>query len=319
MADFDDIWSEYHEDGIGPRFWGVLLDVVALVVRSYPPARYGAGSAWDSDAIDDLAQSTAANQLLERAQHDYVMATAHGHGEPDRLSALKGLLRVQVTRELRRRYRKSQRTFIDVEFDAMAKLLRTDDRFQRGNRSDAFRPAGAPSSEPREPTQADLRTAVEHLRVVPRSPTLRAIYGTEERILVLRAVLTALPDVAPAELRKVLDEALTPWLPDAIEEDVANATSSLPEQESSPQSRAAVDKVLQDLGEEGCALLRLHFEGVIDGLIGERMGLKRTTVVMRRKRINAYLRSALLPLHPAERSWAMAELRRKLAEEQFGD
>ena len=73
---YQDLLDECNRDGIGSRFWNLLLEVASRVARRYPPEVYNNGEQWSVEAIQDLAQDVALDRLLHENQLEYVLSLA---------------------------------------------------------------------------------------------------------------------------------------------------------------------------------------------------------------------------------------------------
>lgn len=213
---FDDIRREYLNDAIGGEFRHFLVDVCRRVARKYPPDVYNDGESWGQPSFESLAHEVIAVRLLpdEQEQLHYVFSLAGSENELGRLLAH------QVRRTLARR---RGVTVSDRLLRRVSELARTD-AFMSWTSAGVEWLAADRVADPNRLTDADVREGVSLISDVPRLPTQTKatresmIYTTPSLRAVLDRLIARFGAVAAEDLRRILENLLTPWLPTNLRE-----------------------------------------------------------------------------------------------------
>jgi hypothetical protein len=322
VIDFASLLAEFEgPDAFGPLIYETLLDVTARVARRYPPDRYGAGAEWDDDAFAVLAHDVAADRLVDQKQLAYAFSVARSCVGRE-LDVVRGLIGRQVRLVLMQRYRRDRHTLVDFEWDCMMPIL-NDEPYEDGWRPKARHAHDA--ARPRDlndPTPADIDRAAWSLRSVPRQgvqggPSPRAIYRPVDRVLAVGLVATALDDVTPNDLRRVLEAVLTPWLVVTLEPDVnAVDLASSDDPVETAELALAIFDALTPM--QRFVLFHMMCDRA-DREIADMLGVGRTAITMRRQKINDEIRSILADVDIDVARATFDELRRLLATGHGGE
>jgi hypothetical protein len=213
---FDRIRREYLSDGIGSELRDFLVDVCRRVARKYPPGVYNDGEPWGQSSFESLAHEVIAVRLLpdESEQLHYVFALAGSENELGRLLAH------QVRRTLARR---RGVTVSDRLLRRVSELARTD-AFTSWTSAGVEWLAADRVADPNRLTDADVREGVTLVADIPRLPTLTTatresmIYTTPSLRAVVDRLIARFGAVAAEDLRRTLENLLTPWLPTSLRE-----------------------------------------------------------------------------------------------------
>lgn len=296
---FDEIRQECRRDGIGPLFWELLLAVCGRVARRYPPVTFNHGEGWSQESLRDLAQEVTLQRLLVENQLEYVLDLATDE------DSLVRLLAFQVRRVLTRR---RSTTVVDrllmrvdevLEGDAIETLRLGTDRFIQVRSIDR---------ELRALTEAEVQRAVALIEHVPRIPSNPSgvreskVYDGENLRLLLVELLDEFGGILISDLRRILEIALTAWLPTILREGEENYRSqSTPDIEF---QRAAmptlIDEVIAQLDDIHRVVLLGKSQDISDGELARRTGRSRPWIADRKSEVLAIVERQLIAELPEE-------------------
>ena len=213
---YQDLLDECSRDGIGPLFWTVFRDVVDRTCHRYPPEVYNTAGSWSEEAINDLVQDVYLHRLIEENQLAYVLTMATDEGP------LRGLLAFQVRRTLA--HRKSV-TVVDRLVKRVAKLASEGPEFRIYELSyDSFITLVAGGRERGDLAEAEIRRGSGVIHSIPRLATSAAakreskVYHKEDLCQILRLLVATFDGISLRDIRKILENSLTAWLPTILYE-----------------------------------------------------------------------------------------------------
>ena len=296
---FDELRRECRRDGIGPLFWELFLAVCGRVARKYPPATFNNSEEWSEESLRDLAQEVTLRRLLGENQLEYVLDLATDE------DSLARLLAFQVRRVLTRR---RSTTVVDRLLMRIDKALEGDaiETVQLG--SDRFVQVRGIARDPRSLTEAEVQRAVALIGPVPRIPSNPSgvreskVYNGENLRLLLRELLNEFGGILISDLRRILEIALTAWLPTVLREGEENYRSqSTPEIEL---HRAAmptlIDNVIAQLDDTHRVVLLGKSQDTSDGELARRTGRSRPWIADRKSEVLAIVERQLIAELPEE-------------------
>lgn len=302
------ISREYDSEVVGPEIVRAVRTLSGQVARHYPPGVYASSPSWDAAAIEELVQDVV-EQLLTDGQIDYVMLTAHG------LSEFERLVTQQIKRCLSKRRR---RTIVDNLLDRSRAILAAPP-FEEvpGQVPVRYRLVGTEQGD-REPTPSELRAAALVARAVPRdsSGVVREraprVYTNVALSAVLEGVVRTL--ATPVTLRHldhIFRLLLTDLIPGDLEElgDVEAvdeaAMSGSADPESAAVVRSVVERLLGRLTDEQKVILRMKAADVADGEVATVIGVSRPTLASRKHDVFEVLRVETADLDSDQRELAV--------------
>lgn len=311
---FDELRRECRRDGIGPLFWELLLAVCGRVARSYPPVTFNNGEDWSEESLRDLAQDVTLQRLLGENQLDYVLDLATDEDSLARLLAFqvrRALTHRRATTVVDRLLRRINR---ELEDDAYETVQLGSDRFAR---------VRGTAREPRALTDAELQRAVALTGRVPRIPSNPSgereskVYSGDDLRGLLGELLNEFEGILVSDLRRILEIALTAWLPTVLREiEESYRALSTPEIDV---HRAAmptlIDNVVPQLDHVQRAILLGKSQGISDQELARRTGRSRPWVADRKSEVLAIVEHQLIAELPEE---LHGEATRALLEELAG-
>lgn len=280
---FEDLRAEYENHGIGDLLYGLLLDLAGAICRKYPEAVYNGGLSWDDHSVADLAQEVAVNRLLKEGQLDYIFAEARD------VESVRRLLTRQVKRELHRR---RQTTPIDRLLARIDGLVADGKLETVQGAIKTYRQIGSSASWVPLTPQQEIEAA-NAARGIPvlysRLDSIREsqIYTPPALRQALEAFFSVAPVLTEKELRKILENLLTPWTPTSlipiensheIQDDPMNKTSLADIDE-------AASNWVSGLTDEECWVYYYRSLDLPDGAAATRIGKSRPTVVNIKQRV----------------------------------
>ncbi|WP_420621257.1 hypothetical protein [Candidatus Poriferisodalis sp.] len=296
---FDELRRECRRDGIGPLFWELLLAVCGRVARKYPPVTFNNSEEWSEESLRDLAQEVTLQRLLGENQLEYVLDLATDE------DSLARLLAFQVRRVLTHR---RSITVVDRLLNRIDKELEGDayETVQLG--SDRFVQVRGTARDPHALTDAEVRRAVARTGHVPRIPSNPSgvreskVFNGENLRLLLRELLDEFEGVLISDLRRILEIALTAWLPTVLREGEENYRSqSTPDIEL---QRAAmptlIDDVIAQLDDAHRIVLLGKSQDISDGELARRTGCSRPWIADRKSEVLAIVERQLIAELPEE-------------------
>ncbi len=310
------ISREYDSEVVGPEIVRAVRTLSGQVARHYPPGVYASSPSWDAAALEELVQDVV-EQLLRDGQIDYVMLTAHG------LSEFERLVTQQIKRCLSKRRR---RTIVDNLLDRSRAIL-TAPPFEEvpGQVPARYRLAGTEQAD-REPTPSELRAAALVARAVPQdsSGVVREraprVYTNVALSVVLEGVVRTL--ATPVTLRHldhIFRLLLTDLIPSDLEElgdveavDEADASASA-DPESAAVVRSVVKRLIGRLTDEQKVILRMKAADVADGEVATVIGVSRPTLASRKHDVFEVVRVETADLDSDQRELAVTLVLHELA------
>lgn len=281
---YQDLLEECKRDGIGPRFWNLLVAVAGRVARRYPPEVYNNGEQWSAEAIDDLAQDVALDRLLHENQLDYVLGLATDE------DSLSRLLAFQVRRVL---FHRRSKTVVDRlltrirQFDLAADFQLTD------LGSDQFLSPVAGGRKPASLSEAELRRGSMLINPIPRiASTLNAereskVYSGSDLVKLVRVLVLEFNGISLLDVRRILEITLTAWLPtilrDHEEDHVELSTPEFEAQRS--EMRTVVNDFVTDLSSVHRVVLLGKAQGLSDGELASRLDRSRPWLADRKHEV----------------------------------
>ncbi len=305
------ITREYDSEVVGPEIVRAVRTLSGQVARHYPPGVYASSPSWDAAALEELVQDVV-EQLLTDGQIDYVMLTAHG------LSEFERLVTQQIKRCLSKRRR---RTIVDNLLDRSRAIL-TAPPFEEvpGQVPVRYRLVGTEQAD-REPTPSELRAAALVARAVPRdsSGVVREraprVYTNVALSAVLEGIVRTL--ATPVTLRH-LDQIFRLLLTDLIPSDLEEleglgeveavdetAVSASADPESAVVVRSVVERLLGRLTDEQKVILRMKAADVADGEVATVIGVSRPTLASRKHDVFEVVRVETADLDSDQRELAV--------------
>ena len=281
---YQDLLEECKRDGIGSRFWNLLLAVASRVARRYPPDVYNNGEQWSVEAIDDLAQDVALDRLLHEHQLEYVLSLATDE------DSLSRLLAFQVRRVLnhRRSITVVDRLLIRIrQFDLAADFQLT------GLGSDQFLAPLDGGRESASLSEAELRRGSMLVDSIPRlvsNPNAEReskVYNGSDLAELVRVLVHEFNGISLLDVRRILEITLTAWLPtilrDHEEDHVELATPELEAQRS--EMRTTINDFVTELSSAHRVVLLGKAQGLSDGELASRLDRSRPWLADRKHEV----------------------------------
>ena len=290
---FDELRRECRRDGIGPLFWELLVAVSGRVARRYPPVTYNNSEEWSEESLRDLAQDVTLQRLLGENQLEYVLDLATDE------DSLARLLAFQVRRVLTHR---RSTTVVDRLLKRIDKEFEGDayETVQLG--SDRFVQVRGTARDPRALTDAEVQRAVARTGRVPWIPSNPSgvreskVYSGENLRLLLRKLLDEFEGVLISDLRRILEIALTAWLPTVLREGEENYRSqSTPEIELHRATMPTlIDNVIAQFDDVHRVVLLGKSQDTSDGELARRTGRSRPWIADRKSEVLAIVQRQLI-------------------------
>ena len=283
---YQDLLDECKRDGIGSRFWNLLLEVASRVARRYPPEVYNNGEQWSAEAIHDLAQDVALDRLLHENQLEYVLSLATDE------DSLSRLLAFQVRRVL------SHRRSITVVDRLLTRIRQFDleaDFQLTAFGSDQFLSPLDGGREPASLSEAELRRGSMLIDPIPRlvsNPNAEReskVYSGSDLAELVRVLVHEFNGISLLDVRRILEITLTAWLPtilrDHEEEYVELSTPELEAQRS--EMRTTINGFVTDLSSVHRVVLLGKAQGLSDGELASRLDRSRPWLADRKHEVLA--------------------------------
>lgn len=281
---YQDLLDECERDGIGSRFWNLLLAVAGRVARRYPPEVYNDAEQWSVEAIQDLAQDVALYRLLHENQLEYVLSLATDE------DSLSRLLAFQVRRVLNHR---RSRTVVDRlltrirQFDLAAEFQLT------AFGSDQFLSPSGSGREPARLSDAEIRRGSTLINPIPRlvsNPTAEResrVYSRSDLMELVRVLVEEFNGISLGDVRRILETTLTVWLPtilrDHEEDHVEQSTPELEAQRS--EMRTAISGFVTGLSSVHRVVLLGKAQGLSDSELASRLNRSRPWLADRKHEV----------------------------------
>ena len=279
-----DLRSEYDSVKIGPRIWGVVLELARAVSHRYPTSVYNNGEPWSDESVADLAQEVVLERLLGEAQLQFLFDQAVD------LESWRRLLTLQVRRTLARRRRK---TVLDRLLTRVRRLGQ-----EPPFRIETFGAKVWILSDDAEGGLVDLTdsrvsqlaSSVRHIPQMvdhPQASRASMVYRTSDLRTLLR-VVGEVGAISEGDLARILELLLTSWLPTSLED-----TEQLLERDSEirgpvesleiSEMRSVIETFAASLSEAEQQILLSKSQGVPDAEIAGSLGRSRPWVAQQKQ------------------------------------
>jgi hypothetical protein len=296
---FVELRRQCERDGMGPLFWEALVATVGRISRRYPPDVYNYGEPWSEEAIRDLAQDVALERLIGENQLDYVLDLATDD------DSLRRLLAFQVRRVLAHR---RTRTVVDRLVDRVRVLVQSESFEVITLGSDAFIRLADSGRQPGFLADVDVRKGAETIDSIPRLPSSpssvresKVYTGAGLKELVGRLV-AEFDGIALRDVRRILEVALTAWLPTILRESEENyPAGSTPELElERSQMTTLIGSLVRELDPVYRTVLLGKSQGASDSELAARVGKSRPWLADRKAEVLGILENRLMNQLPQE-------------------
>lgn len=265
---YRDLLDECERDGIGSRFWALLLEVANRVARRYPPEVYNNAEQWSEEAIRDLAQDVALERLIHENQLEYVLSLATDE------DSLSRLLAFQVRRMLS--YRRPI-TVVDRLVTRIRQLARGPEFRLIGLGEDSFVILADGGREPRDLSVAELRRgslvidSIPRLASRPSAERESKVYSGKDLSELLRLLVDAFEGISLRDVRRILEITLTAWLPTILREYDEDVDGSGPELEV---QRSEMTNLIENFAVDVGPVHRVVLLGKANGLSDSELARK---------------------------------------------
>jgi hypothetical protein len=321
---YDDLVAEFESpERIGPAIWALLIEVTGRVCRRYPPQVYADDSQWNEASIQDLAQSVALERLLGESQLEYIFIRA-SEAPARGLETVEGLLAMQVQRTLAHRRAPS---VVDRLVRRIKQLLQSPpDGIQvREVGNDTWIHGG--SGRPAEAlAPSDRHRGVHRIADIPRIPSNplgereSKVYGSRQLAEVVRRLCDEYGGLYLSDLRRILEELLTAWLPEILYDSEADSSpgASPPSDLEVTEMTTELQGLLEVLSDAQVAVMIGKSNGVPDTRLAAELNCSRPTVIKYRREYTETVGQFLLDGIPENRHALATEILLELAME-YGD
>ena len=281
---YQDLLDQCEREGIGSRFWNLLLEVAGRVARRYPQEVYNHGERWSEEAIRDLAQDVALDRLIHEGQLEYVLSQATDE------DSLSRLLAFQIRRVLahRRSITVVDRLLTRIrQFDLEAGFRLTDlgsDRFLSpldGGRA----PESLSESEVHHGSV--LIDPIPRLASSPEAERESKVYRGNDLMEVVRVLVREFDGISLHDLRRILEITLTGWLPTILREHENDRIDlSNPELEAQrSEMRTMINSFVTDLSSTYRIVLLGKAQGLSDSELASRLDRSRPWIADRKHEV----------------------------------
>lgn len=290
---FRELRRECDRDGIGPLLWDLLVRVSGRMARRYPPALYNDGQSWSEEAIRDLAQQVAVERLLAEHQLEYVLELAEDE------DSLAKLLSFQVRRALSHR---RATTVVDRLATRVRTLIQSAPYESTTFGTDTWVSLVGTDRAARSLSDTELRQGARSVASIPRIPSSATasreskVYSANDLNELVRRLVSEFGGITLRDVRKILDIALTAWLPTILREAEEDQVSgSSPEQElERSHMEALVQALVSGLDPVHRVVLLGKSQGVSDGDLALRVGRSRPWIADRKAEVLGLVESDLI-------------------------
>lgn len=282
---FEELRAEFEgTERIGEKIWGLLLEVTGRVCRRYPPQVYADDSQWNEASIEDLAQSVALERLLGESQLDYIFMRASEDAARG-LETVEGLLATQVQRTLAHRRAPS---VVDRLVRRIKQLLQTPPEGIQAREVGGDTWIHGVAKRPAEAlAPSDRRRGVHRIADVPRIPSNplgereSKVYGSRQLVELVQRLCDEYGGLYLSDLRRILEELLTAWLPEILYDSEADSSSGgrLPSDLEVTEMTTELQGLLGVLTDSQIAVMIGKSNGVSDSRLAADLGCSRPTVI----------------------------------------
>lgn len=309
------IRDEHARYRVGPVILSeVVLACSRVARRSYPPAIYADAPTWHDAAIDDLVQDVVTDRLIKERQIEFMVDVSVS------MRDFRTFLDRQVRITLAKR---RQRSVIDNLIDRSTRIIKgTDFELARRGSQPAYHLAGT-KREQRDPTDDEIRSAVAHLRPIPRGhghgdKRAPPVYTDGDLRTLLRVAFETSPTVLRVrDLDRIFRELLTEWTPSGlvpyVETTMEDRVTLSPEDEQATSE--AVTTLLSRLDQNARIVLAAKLEGISDADLAQLLGVSRPTAAKRKHTVSTVVAETLGDLPEVVRIETMRHLGAHLAGE----
>lgn len=297
----DDLRAENLACTIGDAIHDRIARLVEQQLRRRDPTIYARGSHDYRDALEDVVQEFILEILLNRGQLAYFLDTAATIDEFDALANHQIRRYLAQTRE---------RTIVDNLIARATALLKADELVTVSGPSSSpsfvLRSVVVGGSGDRDMSlQAAAAVAKESVPRVFSNPDdrLPKVYTDEGLATLLRIFLReAACEVDKADLQKLFELLLTPWLASVLGLDEAEnpLLEALTPGDQVMVEETAV-RIASNWSEEDVIVFRYKFSNTRDDLLARRIGVSRPTAAARKQNLFDRLRDELEDVEPALR------------------
>lgn len=281
---YQDLLEECNRDGIGPRFWDLLVAVASRIARRYPPEVYNNDEQWSVESFHDLALDVALNRLIHENQLEYVLSLATDE------DSLSRLLAFQVQRVLNHRRPK---TVVDRLLARIRQFeLEADFQLTPFGSDQFLSPLGG-GREPGSLSEAELRRGsmvIDSIRRLVSNPNAEReskVYSGSDLAELVRLLVHEFNGISLHDVRKILEITLTAWLPtilhDHEEEYVELSTPELEAQRS--EMRTTINGFVTDLSSVHREVLLGKAQGLSDGELASHLNRSRPWLADRKHEV----------------------------------
>ena len=261
-------------NGIGPRFYELLIKVATRVVPAYRPEIFNGGETWSTESVLDLVHDVVVDRLMQQDQLEYVLDNAADENE------LSALLAHQVRRVLTHR---RTVTVVDRLIQRVSSLI-NEPRFEViGSGEARFVSVGPPQRQPMPLPERELRAGALAIDVIPRlasSPQLEReskVYHGKDLEQLVATLAELFGGITVRDIRKILEITLTGWLPTILPiDEAAHVSGSSPEDEA---DRSEMNHLVMRFADSLEPTLRTVLlgkaNGMSDGKLAEALGRSR--------------------------------------------
>jgi hypothetical protein len=322
---YEELRAEY--DGparIGEKIWAVLVEVAGRVCRRYPPQVYADDSQWNAESIEDLAQSVALERLLSESQLDYIFMLASTDSARG-LEIVEGLLAMQVQRTLAHRRTPS---VVDRLVRRIKQMLEDPPEGvwsrQIGTETWIYGPS-EPSPGALNPS--DRRRGVHRIADIPRIPSNprgereSKVYGSPQLAQVLQRLCDEYGGLYLSDLRRILEELLTAWLPEILYDSEADSSlgGSPPSDQEVAEMTTDLQGLLEVLTDPQITVMIGKSNGVSDTDLAAELGCSRPTIIKYRREYTEAVGRFLVDEIPEHHHAVATEILLELAMEHGGE
>jgi len=321
---YADLVAEFESsERIGPAIWDLLVEVTGRVCRRYPPKVYADDSQWNRASIEDLAQSVALERLLGESQLDYIFMRALV--DPARgLETIEGLLAVQVQRTLAHRRAPS---IVDRLVRRIKQLLQSPPEGvgAREVGTDTWIHT-SPEPPPVPLTPSDRHRGVHVIADLPRIPSNprgereSKVYGAPQLVELLSRLCMEFGGLYLSDLRRILEDLLTAWLPEILYDTEADSPSGglQPSNLEVMEMTTQLQGLLGALTDPQIAVMIGKSNGVSDTRLAAELSCSRPTVIKYRGEYTEAVGRFLVHEVPEQRHALAMEILLELAMEHGG-
>lgn len=301
-----DLREEYTSVVIGPKIWGLVLELSGITSRRYPPGIYNHGEPWSEASTENLAQEVVLERLLNESQLEYLFDQAVD------LDSWRRLLTLQIKRTLSRRRKK---TVTDRVLSRVRRLGREPPfRLETlGSRVWILRDDAR--GEFVELNASSISRLVSSVRHIPqlvadqRASRESMVYRRNDLNMLLEVVLGEVGAINESDMARVLELLLTSWLPTFLEDDEQllehdSEREGPVESLESSEMRSMIQTFAASLSETEQQILLSKSQGVPDAEIARSLGRSRPWVAQQKQvvldRVGTELMSELEGLQQTE-------------------